>query len=85
MPLVKPIQRVVIRTEVFGKSGAPDRLPEHPTKCHTIDDAGLNSKTDDPSGELIHDYEDPIRAQCNGFATDQINAPQTVLHVANEG
>jgi len=43
----------VIRAEIPRRAGTSNRLLEHPAKCHTIDDASLNSKTDDPPRELI--------------------------------
>src|SRR5262245_11857167 len=85
LPLMKPIQRIVIRTDIFGKRCyTSNRLFEHATKRHTIDNSGLNSKSDDSTRVLVHHDQHPMRSQCNGFASHQINAPQTVLHVANK-
>src|SRR5262249_31604712 len=84
-PLMKPIQRIMIRTEILRKGRyTSNRLLEHPTKRQTIDDSGLNSKSDDPPRVLVHDYQDPIRPHAHGFASHEIDAPQTVLHVAQE-
>jgi hypothetical protein len=46
--------------------------------------AALNTKTNNATGELIHDDENPIRSQRCGFTAEQIAAPQTVLYVAEE-
>jgi hypothetical protein len=46
--------------------------------------AVLNTKTNNATGELIHHDENPIRSQRCGFTAEQIAAPQTVLHVAEE-
>src|SRR5262249_3038549 len=76
-PLMKSIQRIVIRTQIFGKRRcASNRLLEHPTKRQTIDDSGLNSKSDDPARVLVHDYEYPIGSPCDGFASHKIRPPE---------
>ena len=46
--------------------------------------AAPNTKTNNATGELIHHDENPIRSQRCGFTAEQIAAPQTVLHVAEE-
>jgi hypothetical protein len=58
---------------------------EHPAQARPINDASLNSKTNHATRELIHDDENPMRSQRCGFTSEQIAAPQTILHVAEEG
>src|SRR5262249_64297 len=49
------------RTQIFRKNGyTSNGLLEHLTKRQTIDDAGVNSKSDDPAGVLIHLYRNPV-------------------------
>src|SRR5262245_23950001 len=36
------------------------------------------------AGVLIHNHQHSIRSQCDGFTSNQIKAPQTVLHMAEE-
>jgi len=50
LPLMKPVQRIVIRTQIFRKVVTSDRLLEHATKRQTIDDSGLNPKSDNSAG-----------------------------------
>jgi hypothetical protein len=57
---------------------------EHPAQGRPINDASLNSKANNATRELIHHYENPMGSQRCGFASEQIAAPQTVLHVAEE-
>jgi hypothetical protein len=45
----------------------------------------MNTKADDPPGELVHDNRDPVGFEENGFAPEEINTPETILHVADEG
>src|SRR5262245_61685048 len=59
-PLLKPIQRIVIRTDVLGWRLPSNRAIEHATKRQSVDDATLNTKADNPTCELIHHDENPI-------------------------
>jgi hypothetical protein len=54
---MKPIQRIVIAAEVLRKGRHPSNgLLEHATKRFTIHNAGMDSKSDDPAGVLIHHH-----------------------------
>jgi hypothetical protein len=57
--LMKPIQRIVIRTEILGRAFTENGLLEHSAERHTINDTGLNSKTDDSARVLIQDDKYP--------------------------
>lgn len=85
LPLMKLIQRIVIGTQVFRKVCTSNGLLEHAAKRQTIDNAGLNSKTDDPASVLVHDHEHPIRSQGDRFASDEVETPQAVLDMSEEG
>jgi hypothetical protein len=61
-----------------------NRSLEHPAQGRPINDASLNSKTNNATRELIHHDENPMCSQRCGFTSKQIAAPQTVLHVAEE-
>jgi hypothetical protein len=61
-----------------------NRSLEHPAQGRPINDAALNTKTNNAPRELIHHEESPVRSQRCGFTSEQIAAPQTVLHVAEE-
>ena len=45
----------------------------------------MHPKSDDSPGELIHDNHDPVGFQENGFAPEQIDAPEAIFHMADEG
>ena len=45
----------------------------------------LDTEADDPAAKDIHDQHHPMAAQQDRFDTEQIDAPQAVLGVANEG
>jgi hypothetical protein len=61
-----------------------NRSIQHPAPGRAINDAALNTKTNNATGELIDHDENPVRSQRCGFTAEQIVTPQTVLHVAEE-
>ena len=62
-----------------------DRLVEQKAKRCTAYGARVHRKTDDTARELIHNNQNPVRSQDDGFAAKEVDAPKTVLHVADEG
>src|SRR5262249_38749761 len=58
---------------------------EHPTECDTVDGSGMDAEPNDPAGILIHHGQNPVGPQGGRFAPEQIQTPETVFHVANEG
>ena len=62
LPRVEPEQWIVIRTEVFRYGLLSNRLMEHSAQRHAIDGSGVNTKSNDSAGELVHDDEHP---NCN--------------------
>ena len=64
LPLLKPIQRIVVGAEVLRhRSVASNGLIEHPAERDTIDHSGMDAEPDDPAGVLIHDDQDPVGPQ----------------------
>src|SRR6266513_1538232 len=57
---------------------------EHPAERHAIDDSALDTESDDSAGVLVHNHQYPIRLQADRFTAKQVEAPQTVLHMADE-
>jgi hypothetical protein len=84
LPLVEPEQRIVIRTEVFRSRLTSSRLPEHPAQRHSINDSGMCPKPNDLARILVHHDQYPVRSRGRRLAPEQIDAPQTVLHVAQK-
>ncbi len=84
LPLVIREQWVIIRAEILWRAHPRDRLIEHPTKGHTVYIVGVHTEADDPSSKLIHDNENPVRPQGDGFTPKQIDAPETIFCVADE-
>ena len=84
LPLLEPIQRIMIRTDIFRESRASNGVLEHAAKGHPIDNSGLNPKTHNPPRVLIDDDQNPICSQCDGLTSHEIDAPQTVLHMPEE-
>src|SRR6267143_3199184 len=65
LPLMKPIQRVVIGTEIFWKTRTSNGFLKHPTKRQAINNATLDPKSDDSARVLIHNDQYPIRLQAD--------------------
>ena len=85
LPTVKSIEGVVIRAKVFGQWHPTNRLVEHPAKRDAIDVAGMDGKAYDAASPVIHDDQHPVAAKRRGFTAKHIDAPQAVLHAAEEG
>ena len=85
LPLVEPEQWIVIRTEVFQNELLPNRLTEHSAQRHAIDGSGVNAKSNDSAGELVHDDQHPMRPYRRRLTSEEIEAPKAVLCVAQKG
>jgi hypothetical protein len=75
----------VIRTEVFRNGLLSNRLIEHSAQRLAIYGSGLTAKSNDPSGELVHDDQHPMRPYRRRLASEEIDAPKAVLCLAQEG
>src|SRR5262249_22307037 len=84
LPSMKSIQGIVIRTEIFRNRLPSNGSFEHAAKRQTIDDSGLNSKSDDAARVLIHNHQHPVRPQDHGFTSKEIHTPQAVFRMAQE-
>ena len=74
-PLVEPIQRIMIRAEVFGQTLSPNRAMEHAAERHSVHGTAVDAKPDDATRELVHHNENPVGPQGGGFASEQIATP----------
>ena len=83
-PAMKAKQRVMISTDVFRQGLASDGMVEHPAYGYAVDIGRFDTKTNDPSREYIHHHHDPMTAQQNGLAAEQIEAPQAIFGLRDE-
>lgn len=83
-PAVEAKERVMVGADVFRWGPASNCVIEHPTYRDAVDICTLDAKTDDAAGEHVHDYQHPVTAQEDGFAAEQVDAPQAVLDVPDE-
>jgi hypothetical protein len=81
LPLMKPVQRIVIGAEIFRQTCSSDRLLEHPADCQAIDDSALDAESDHSTRVLVHNDQNPIRLQADRFTSEQVDAPQAVCHM----
>jgi hypothetical protein len=58
---------------------------EHPAQRRAIHDAGMHAKAHDRTGALVHHDLYPVRAKYDRFATKQVETPQAVLCVTEDG
>ena len=71
----------MVQTEPNWKALAGDGLVEHATKYRD----GLHPKANDPPSEDIYDGQNPITLEQNGFRAKQVDAPQAVFGLAEQG
>jgi hypothetical protein len=60
-------------------------LIEHSAQPDAIHDTTMHGKAHDATRAVVHDDENPVGAQDGGFASKQIETPQTVLRVTEDG
>ena len=82
--LMESIQGIVVGAEILWRCWTANRSIEHPAQGRAINDAVLNPKTNHATGELIHHDANPMCSPRAGFTAEQIAAPQTAFHVAEE-
>jgi hypothetical protein len=85
LPLVEPIQGIMVRADVCRRGLASSRSIEHPAQPEAIHVAAMHAKADDATCALIHHYENPMRAEHGRFATKQVETPQSVLRMTEDG
>jgi len=74
---------VVISIRRVGVIGVDRSI--HSAQGNTVDIASVDTKSDDTPSELVHDHEHPVAIQKNGVTPEQINAPEAILCIPNEG
>src|SRR5215471_19431690 len=84
LPLVEPIQPIVVRAEILGQRLPLNRSLEHQAQRRSIDNSLVNAKSDDPASELVHNHQHPMRSQAQRFTAKQVGAPQTVLSLTEK-
>src|SRR5580693_4041557 len=75
----------MVRAEVGRWRVTPRRSVEHATQPHAIHGTAVYAEAHDTTRELVHHHEHPVCAQDGRFAAKQIDAPQTVLRVPEDG
>jgi len=75
----------VVQAEPDRKALAENGLVENATECWAVDRDGLHPKANDPSSADIHDDQNPMTLKQNGFSPKQVDTPQTVLGLAQQG
>ena len=75
----------MVQAEPSREALTANGLVEHATESGAINGDGLNAKTNNPTGEDIHQDQDPMTLEEDGFGAEQVKAPQTVFGLTQEG
>ena len=81
VPLVEPVQRVVVGAEACRPRLPLNRMVEHAAQGTAIHDAGMDTKADDPPGVLVHHHQHPMASEDRRLASEQVHAPQAVFRM----
>ena len=84
-PAVKAEKRIVIGTEVFRFTLPGGGSIEHSARRNAIDACGADAKADDTTGEDVHDEQDPMAAQDHRFNAKQIDTPDAIFCLSDDG
>jgi hypothetical protein len=84
-PPMKAKQWIVIRGEVPWRGLLRDRAIEHPEDGGTVEIRRRDAKADDAAGEDVHHDHNPVAFEQNRFAPKEVDAPQAVLSVRDDG
>jgi hypothetical protein len=75
LPLMEPIQGIIVCAEILRQRLPLNRSFEHPAQCHPLDYSALNSKPDDSPRELVHRNQNPMCSQGERFTAKKVDAP----------
>ncbi len=63
LPLMKPVQRIMVRTYVHGRGLAARRVVEHPAQRYSVNDATMHATTHDATCPVIRHDKQPEDAE----------------------
>src|ERR1017187_3521420 len=75
----------MVKTQPNRRSLACDCLVEHATEGYAVYRSCLDRETDDAATKLIHHDQDPMRLEQDRFRPEQVQAPEAVLGMTQEG
>jgi hypothetical protein len=75
LPLMKPVQGIMVRTEVGGQGLAARRAVEHPAERHPVHDATMHAEPYNTPRPVVDHNEHPVRVEDGRFAPKQIHTP----------
>src|SRR5213594_2541248 len=84
LPLMEPIQGIVVRAEVCWRGVAARRSIEHSAQPDAIHDAAMHTKAHNTTRAVVYHDEHPVRPQDRRFASKQIKTPQAVLRLTED-
>lgn len=84
-PLAVVEERIMIEAQASRKVVTIEGLVEHSAEGWTVDGHGLDGNANDPERELVHDEQDPVTLEETGFGPEQVQTPETLFAVTEEG
>ncbi|MFO0776491.1 MAG: hypothetical protein U0223_02660 [Nitrospira sp.] len=84
-PAVKGEQRIMVRGPMLRRSMTGDGSREHPVNRDPINVSGRGAEFDETARTHVHHHHHPVAREEERFASEEIDAPEAVLDVANEG
>src|SRR5262249_3980963 len=85
LPLLEPIQRVMVGADVGWRCLAARRAIEHAAQPDAVHDAAMHAKPHDAMRAVVHHDEYPMGPQDRRLAAEQVETPQTVLRLTEHG
>ena len=86
LPLVEPKDGVMIGAETLGQPVSACGLIKQAAQRSSIDGRSrVNPKPNDPTCALVHDDEAPMRFESKRLTPEEIDTPQTIFGLTNEG
>ena len=83
-PTMRLEQGIVIRAEMSRCDPTMNGGVEHAAKVGARDGAAVHAEADEATRELVHDHEDPVAPEHDGFASEEVHAPEAVSGVSDE-
>jgi hypothetical protein len=77
-------QRIVIRAETSRYALAVNRDVKHPAHVGTCDGAVMDADGDEPTRELVHNYQHPVAPEHDRLAAKEVHTPEAVSGVADK-
>ena len=70
---------------MFRQGPASDGVVEHSAHGHAVAGGTLDAEADDAAGEDIDDHQHPMTVQEDRFAAEEVDTPEAIRRLGDEG